>query len=459
MKQYNFPKTFLWGAASSAPQTEGVYRGDGKSPSTWDQWHEQDPERFYDEVGPNRASSVYEHYKEDIQLMKDMGLNSYRTSISWTRLLPDGKHLNMQAVEYYRDYFQTLIDHDIKPIINLFHFDMPWWMMNKGGWANKEIVDHFEYYARVCVQEFGDLIDCWTTFNEPIVHVECSYMYGFHYPAIVDFKKATLAAYHTMLAHSAAIKAMKAVKADIEVGVILNITPIYAKSNAPEDLEAARIADLLNVYSFLDAMVMGTFKQELVEVLRENELLCETTEDELAMIKTYTASFLGVNYYQPKRVQAPKVQTHKPALTPEDLYIPYEMEGRRINPYRGWEIFPEALYDIAKRLQEDYHEIPWYVSENGIGVQDEQRFKNADGKIEDQYRIEFIQEHLKWLQKAIDEGANCFGYHAWTFVDCWSWLNAYKNRYGFISLDLKTQERTRKESSYWFESFIKEQMK
>lgn len=164
----SFPKGFLWGAAASAPQTEGGANLGGKSPSTWDVWFEKEPERFFNQVGPSNTSDVYHRYAEDAGHMKAMNLNSYRTSIAWTRLLPDGKTLNPEAVAYYRDYFQTLRENGVEPVINLFHFDMPWWMMEKGGWENREIVDHFSYYADQAFQAFGDLVKKWATFNEPM---------------------------------------------------------------------------------------------------------------------------------------------------------------------------------------------------------------------------------------------------------------------------------------------------
>lgn len=454
-----FPKGFLWGAAASAPQTEGTFNGDGKSKTTWDHWFEIEPDRFDQKIGPGITSDVYHHYAEDIQLMKDMSLNSYRTSISWSRLLPDGKTLNETAVTYYRDYFQTMIQQGIHPIINLFHFDMPMWMMEKGGWTNSDITDHFAFYAQTCVEQFGDLIKDWTTFNEPIVHVECSYLYEFHYPAIVDFKLAILAGYNTILAHAKAVEAMKKVRSDIKVGTILNLTPVYSRSNSNEDQKATRIANALNITSFLDAMVLGIFDKFLIETLREHKLLPDTNSNDLEIIKDNTADFLGVNYYQPRRVQAPQENIQFPAVVPEDLYVPYVWEDRRMNPYRGWEIYPEAILDIARMIKTKYKNIPWYISENGMGVAEEARFENEEGVIDDSYRIEFVEEHLEYLSQAIEEGANCFGYHMWTFVDCWSWLNGYRNRYGFISVDLQTQKRTPKASSYWMCSLIQSQQR
>ena len=450
MIMLKFPNNFLWGAAASAPQTEGHSLLNGKSATTWDKWFEMNPEKFNNNQGPSDTSNTYEMYHEDVLDMKKIGMNSYRTSISWARLLPDGKTLNPEAVEFYRSYFQDMLDNDIKPIINLFHFDMPWWLMEKGGWENRESVDDFAFYAKTAFEQFGDLVHDWTTFNEPMVHVECGYLYGFHYPAIVDMKKAIQVGYHTLMAHVMATKAFRDSKVKGKIGIILNVLPAYARSESSEDLKAKAASDLLNTKSFLDPAVLGKIPEELVDLLRENKLLPQVESSDRQNIKENTVDFIGINYYQPRRVQAP-TNPKVPAEMPEDLYEPYDWPDKKINPYRGWEIYPKALYDIAIMMRDDYKNIPWYVSENGMGVADEERFMNDDGMIDDQYRIDFIKEHLEQLHKGIEAGSNCFGYHMWTFNDCWSWLNGYRNRYGFYRVDLDNHfKRTVKKSGLWF---------
>lgn len=456
MSELKFSKDFWWGAATSAPQSEGAYNIDGKSPSTWDKWFELEPERFDSGIGPHITSSVYENYKHDIELMKKTNLNSFRTSIAWTRLLPDGKTVNDKAVAFYRDYFQRMKDAGITPIVNLFHFDMPWWQMEKGGWLDYEITNRFAFYAKTAVNLFGDIVEHWVTFNEPIVHVECSYLYGYHYPAEVSFKDAIKAGYHTILAHAKAIKSMREVKPDLKYGTILNLTPVYARSKSEADQRAREIADLLIVRSFLDGMVKGTFDERLVLLLKENNLLVKTDREDMNVIKGVKLDFLGVNYYQPIRVKEPD-DPQFPAKMPSDFFSSYIWPERRMNEYRGWEIYPEALYDIGMLIKNDYDNIPWFVSENGMGVADEMRFVDDEGVIQDDYRIEFIKEHLVQVKKAMDDGSNVMGYHLWTFVDCWSWLNGYRNRYGLYRLDLKTQKRYPKKSSFWLRDLISKQ--
>ncbi len=235
------------------------------------------------------------------------------------------------------------------------------------------------------------------------------------------------------------------------IGIILNLTPSYPRStDDKEDVEAAYIADLFFNRSFLDPSVKGEFPSDLIKLLKENNALPQYELNDLEIIKENTVNYLGVNYYQPRRVKAKETKINKDVFMPEWFFDSYEMPGRKMNVYRGWEIYEKGIYDICINLRDNYGNIEFYISENGMGVEDEERFINDEGIIDDAYRIEFIQDHLAWLHRGIKEGANCKGYHMWTFIDCWSWANTYKNRYGLISLDLETQKRTIKKSGYWF---------
>lgn len=188
-----------------------------------------------------------------------------------------------------------------------------------------------------------------------------------------------------------------------------------------------------------------------MEVLTRDNVLWDATADEMKTIHDNTVDFLGVNYYQPFRAKAKETKfDDSKGWLPNKYFDTYEMPGRRMNPYRGWEIYPKAIYDVAINVRDNYGNIPWYISENGMGVEGEEKFIGKDGVIADDYRIDFIREHLEWLHKAIEEGSNCFGYHLWTPIDCWSWSNAYKNRYGLIALALVTQKKTIKKSGRWF---------
>ncbi len=448
-----FPKNFYWGSATSATQSEGAAHKDGKGENIWDLWYRLEPYKFFNQVGPENTTKRYENYKEDIKLLKQTGHNSFRTSISWSRLIPEGNgEVNQKAVDFYRDYFKSIKDEGITLFVNLFHFDMPVILQEIGGWTNKEVVEYYADYADKAFELFGDLVDRWFTFNEPIVHVEEQYINQNHYPMEVDPKKAVQSGFNSQLASAKAIERFRKHKLDSKIGIVLNLTPAYPRSQNPNDLNAARIADLFQCKSFLDPSIHGEYPRELVEIISQYNLMPEHNEEELAIIKNNTIDFLGVNYYQPLRVKENPYEMKKDAIVmPQNFFIPHIMPGRRINKYRGWEIYPDAVYDIAINIRDNYNNIEWLMTENGMGVENELRFKE-NGQIQDDYRIEFIKEHLEFLHKGIEAGSNCVGYQVWTFIDCWSWLNAYKNRYGLVELDLETQERTIKKSGEWFKT-------
>ncbi|MCL9780045.1 glycoside hydrolase family 1 protein [Vibrio sp. S4M6] len=455
--KYQFPKNFYWGSAASSTQTEGAAFSSGKGESIWDHWFKHEPNRFHNGISSTEASTFYCNYQADIQLMKDIGHNSFRTSISWSRLIPNGVgSVNQEAVEFYSNVIDEQIKQGIQPFICLFHFDMPLSMQQIGGFENREVLDAYANFAETCFLLYGDRVKHWFTFNEPIVPVEGGYLYDFHYPNVVDFKRAVTVAYHTMLAHAKAVEKYRLLELKGQIGIILNLTPSYPRSQHPADTKAARICDLLFNRSFLDPAVKGEYPQELVSLLQEHQQMPEVREGDCELIAKGKVDLLGVNYYQPRRVKARENAVNPDApFMPEHFFDYYEMPGRKMNPHRGWEIFEKGIYDILMNLKENYGNIPCYISENGMGVEGEQKFL-VDGQIQDDYRIEFIQEHLKWLHKGLEEGSNCLGYHLWTFIDNWSWCNAYKNRYGFYQLDLKTQQRSVKKSGEWFAQVSKD---
>jgi len=458
--QYKFPENFWWGSATSGPQSEGDFNKAHKS--VFDYWYEIEPEAFFDRVGPNVASNFYNSYKEDLKKLKEIGLNSLRTSIQWTRLIKDLEtgEPDEDAIRFYNDVIDETIKNGMIPVMNLHHFDIPVELYDKyGGWESKHVVDLFVKFAETAFKLFSDRVKHWTTFNEPIVVVEGEYLYEFHYPKVVDGKKAMQVLYNINLASAKAISKYRELGCHNEggkIGIILNLTPAYPRSNIEADLYASKVANSIFNNSFLDPAVKGKFPELLVKLLKEDEVLWESTEEEMRIIKENTIDFLGVNYYQPRRVKAKEGQfDNSRGWMPDKYFDYYDMPNKRMNPYRGWEIYPQSMYDIAINIRDNYDNIPWYISENGMGVEGEEIYINEDGVIDDDYRIEFFEEHLAYLHKGIVEGSNCFGFHSWTPIDCWSWTNAYKNRYGFVAVDLATQEKTIKKSGRWIKEVSK----
>ena len=397
-------------------------------------------EEILDELGQMPLPPYITHKLED--------KNRYQTVYAKN---PGSAAAPTAGLHFTPELLEKIKEKGIHLLVNLYHFDLPMALQEQGdGWENKETAYAYQEYARFCFKTYGDLVDQWITFNEPIVPVEFGYFYDAHFPHKVDAAAAVKVAYHTQLASSLAVKACHEVDPNYRIGIVLNLTPAYPRSQHPEDVKAARIAELFQAKSFLDPSVLGHYPEELVEILRERDLLPDYDPFELRLIEENTVDYLGVNYYQPLRVAAPRYAPNPASpLLFEQFYEPYVMPGRKINPHRGWEIYEQGLYDIAQNIKENYGNIEWILTENGMGVEGEEKFRK-DGVIQDDYRIDFVKDHLRELHRAIQDGANCKGYLIWTFIDCWSWLNGYKNRYGLVELDLESQKRTLKKSGHWF---------
>lgn len=463
MPKHIFPKNFWWGGASSGCQSEGFHNK--AHLNLMDFWFKQSPQDFFDGVGPFEASEFYTHYEDDLKMMREIGMNSFRTSIQWARLIDDldSASYNKEARAYYDKLIDAMHKNNIEPIINLYHFDMPIEIFQKhNGWISRESVELFVKYAKTAFELFGDKVKYWCVVNEPVVQPEAGYLYGFHYPKFIGHGiDAVQVTYHMNLATAKVIEAFKQSRAGKNGGkicTVLNLTPTYPATDSLADKKAADFSDDFFNNIYVDSAVKGQLTPSLVEVLQRDKVLWKAQDGDAQIFKNNTVDFLGINYYQPRRVQSrknPLPQNFSKEWMPDIYFEDYIWKDRRMNPYRGWEIHPETIYKIAMNMKNNYPNMPWFISENGMGVEGEAKFINKDGEICDDYRIEFYEEHLGWLHKAIQEGSNCFGFHAWTPFDCWSWNNAYKNRYGYIAVDLATQKRTIKKSGYWLKEVSK----
>jgi 6-phospho-beta-glucosidase len=455
MNQYRFPDGFFWGAAASGPQTEGTK---GKCHrSIWDSWFASQPQRFFQQIGPQNVCETYTKYKEDVALMKQLGFNSFRTSIQWSRLIADFEtgEPDADAVRFYNDYLDEMIANGIEPMINLYHFDMPEILQEQyGGFESTKVTDLFARFAKTAFTLFGHKVKYWITFNEPIVPVEGGYLYDFHYPCKKDGKLAAQVAFNIMLAHAKTVHLYREMALPGEIGVVLNLTPSYTRNDSLEDKKAAWFADLLFNRSFLDPLVKHQFPKELCEILSEHHCLPDVSAADVALITSSEIDFLGVNYYVPRRVKAREEEYSLDYFTPEVYFENYINPQGRFNPYRdNNEILPQAIYDIAKNIRDNYGNVKWYLAEIGIAMDLESEGPvHSDGVIDDSFRIDLMQEHLIQLHRAIEEGANCFGVHQWTFIDNWSWINSFKRRYGFYRLDVETGQRYPKKNGLWFKA-------
>ncbi|MCM3217221.1 glycoside hydrolase family 1 protein [Niallia taxi] len=459
----NIPDDFIIGAAASAWQTEGWSGKKESQDSYLDLWYKNNKNVWHNGYGPGVATNFYNRYKEDIGIMADIGLTHYRTSINWSRFLSDYEEAEVD--EEYAAYIDKVIDEllekGVEPMICLEHYEVPAYLFEKyGGWNSKHVVDLFVKYADKVLDRFGHKVKHWFTFNEPIVVQTRVYLDAIRYPFEQNTKKWMQWNFHKALATAKVVELFKQKglkeKTGAKMGVILNPEVTYARSTAPHDQQAAQIYDLFFNRIFLDPSIKGEYPQQLFDLMVKHDIAFDYTQEDLEVIKKNTVDYVGINLYYPHRVKARTIAWNEGTpFHPSFYYEMFDMPGKKMNPFRGWEIYPQIMYDMAIRMKEEYGNIEWFIAENGMGVENEARYKDEEGRIQDDYRIEFISEHMKWLLKAVEEGSNCKGYMLWAFTDNVSPMNAFKNRYGLVEINLEdNRNRKKKKSALWYKSII-----
>lgn len=454
-KQITIPNDFILGAAASAWQTEG-WSGKKAGQDSWlDLWYKNDRHVWHNGYGPAVATDFINRYREDVALMKQAGLTHYRTSINWSRFLTD--YENATVDEEYAAYYDALFDEmhrqGIEPMICLEHYELPGVLLETyGGWGSKHVVELFVRYAEKVFERYHTKVTRWFSFNEPIVVQTRVYLDALRWPYEQNTGTWMQWNHHKVLATARMVKLFREKGYRGSVGCILNPEVTYPRSRAPHDVRAAEMYDLFYNRVFLDPLVHGQYPQALFTLLEQHQVQWDYTPEELALIADNTVDELGINLYYPHRLKAPSRAWHpETPFHPAYYYEPFELPGRRMNKSRGWEIYPRIIYDMAMRIKNDYRNIRWFVAESGMGVENEAQFRNRDGIIEDNYRIDFISEHLYYTLLAREEGANCHGYMLWAFTDNVSPMNAFKNRYGLIEIDLDdNRARRAKKSAAWF---------
>ena len=460
MKKINFPKDFFFGGAVSAEQTEG--KGiTKKAESIFDRHHSERPKDFYNNVGPDLAIDTTKKYKEDVALLKSLDINSHRTSISWGRIFPTSNYEkpDPEAVQYYHDYIDEFRKNGIELFLTIYHFDMPQRELDLGGFESREVWQNFDKYASFIFKEFGGKVKYWTTMNEPWVPVQSSYIHGIQAPFLKNEQRAVNAAYGIVMSHAKAVisfnRIVKQKHNTHQIGAIFDSKVVYPKDpNNPADVKAAEYMDYYQFTGLTDPFVNGVWRPEVVKWVNDMDIFpenhCKEDIEELAKIKL---DFVGLNFYAPARAEAP---VGKAKNVFEKYFKPYELPGRRENRFRGWEIYPEAVYDTLKVMYDRYgNKLKYMLTEFGMGVQNESLYRDKDGVINDNYRISFIKEHLQHLHRFMtDFDVEVIGAHVWATFDCWSWNNAYKNTYGLIEVDLATMERKPKQSGYFMQELI-----
>lgn len=440
----------------SGPQTEGAWNIDGRLRSYWDMYSDNEINMFHNNVGSYVGNDMYHHYEEDIKLLKSLNFKSFRTSIQWTRLIDQDGNINPKGAKWYHKLIDCAHENGLEIFINMYHFDMPECLLKRGGWENREVVEAYVNYVTKAMLEFGFKVKYWFTFNEPCVEPEKEYLDGIWYPYIKNFKKSIQVQYHITLAHCLAVSAFRKLQKKgklidgAKIGIINNFSPSYTKENPTEkDLEAVRMTDGLHNRWWLDIAAHGHLPNDVLDTI-ENRWQIEiyTRAGDKEILSKGKVDWLGFNYYKPRRVQAPDLEFDKNGMP--CISKPYIWSERKMNNYRGWEIYPKGIYDFGMKIKNECPDLPFFISENGMGAEKEDVFCDEKGVIQDDYRIEFIKDHLNWVAKAIEDGANCLGYHYWGAIDNWSWINAFKNRYGFIKVCLDDNyRRVEKKSASW----------
>jgi len=448
MKKIYFPEGFIWGAATSSYQIEGAWNEDGKGESIWDA-ATHTPGKIKNGDTGDVACDHYHRYKEDVQLMKEMGLKAYRFSVSWPRIFPTGKgKINNKGVEFYDNLINELISNDIDPFITLYHWDLPLEFNKIGAWESREVVNAFAEYAKFMFNHFGDRVKNWITFNEPLVFAVWFYFFGIY--GKKDMASGIRATHLVNVAHAKAIEAYRSSDySDGQIGITLNLNSIYPKTNSSLDAEGVKIVDGVMNRWFLDPVFKAEYPPDIIPIFEKNLNFPPIPDEDLKLLEENPMDFIGINNYSCTRVGVKK---------PEDL----NDLGKLLLPRRpakgvevsemGWEVYPEGLYDLLKRVDNDYNHTPIYITENGMACKDE---VIADNVVQDDDRLSYLKRYFEATHRAMDEGVKLKGYFVWSLLDNFEWIEGYSKRFGIIRVNFDTQERKWKKSALWYKDVIK----
>lgn len=433
-----FPEGFLWGAATASYQIEGAWDEDGKGESIWDRFSHT-PGKVQDGDTGDVACDHYHRWREDVTLIKSMGLNAYRFSVAWPRIFPAGRgEVNQAGIDFYSRLVDALLEAEIEPWVTLYHWDLPQALQEEGGWAARRVVDAFAEYTDIVTRALGDRVKNWITFNEPWVSAFVGYQDGYHAPGLTDQNAAVAAAHHLLLSHGRAVPVIRANSQDAYVGITLNLTPqVPASPSIPDRRLATWIDGYINRY-FLDPLVGRGYPADIAAVYGKSMDVVEPGDlDEIAV----PIDFLGVNYYTRNITRDDSVEANLPVtIQPGDEIT--EMD---------WEVYPQGLYNILGRLHFDYGFPAIYITENGAAFVDN---ISPDGQVDDQQRLSYIKRHLEMIHKAIQIGGPVKGYFAWSLLDNFEWGFGYSKRFGIVYVDYQTQQRTLKSSAKWYRQVI-----
>jgi beta-glucosidase len=435
-----FPKNFLWGTATSAHQVEGSPLADGAGASIWQRFSHT-PGRVRNGETADVACDHYLRYPEDVALMRELGLNAYRFSIAWPRVLPEGRGTpNPKGIGFYERLVDALLEHDIEPCVTLYHWDLPAALDDRGGWLNPDISNWFADYAALMFRRLDGRVKLWATLNEPWVVADGGYLHGALAPGHRNRFEAPIASHQLMRAHGAAVTAYRA-EGKQRIGIVVNIEPKYPASQERDDVAATQRAEAYMNRQYLDPVFLGRYPHEMTEIF--GEAWPDWPVEDFALIRQ-PLDFLGINYYTRSVVRA------DPGSWPLGA-APVRQEGA-IYTETAWEVYPQGLNDMLLWAKKRYGDLPIYLTENGAAFPDPPTLDGSE--LADPLRVDYLRTHLRAAHAAREHGVDLRGYFVWSLLDNFEWALGYSKRFGIVHVDFATQKRTPKASARFYSQVI-----
>jgi beta-glucosidase len=429
--------TFVWGTATSSYQIEGAVSEDGRGPSIWDTFCAT-PGKVRDGDSGAVACDFYHRYPQDIDLMRELGIDAFRFSIAWPRVVPSGRGaVNDAGLDFYDRLVDALLEAGIRPFPTLYHWDLPQPLEDAGGWRSRATAEAFAEYAEAVVRRLGDRVQDWTTHNEPFCTAWLGHVVGVHAPGLTDVAAGVSAVHHVLLSHGLAVEVIRRERPEAKAGIVFDVWPVHPASDDPPDGDAARETDGERNRLFLDPVLRGSYPQEVLERLGAEP---PVEDGDLARMSA-PLDFVGINNYS-RTVAAAAPDGGRPVID-----VP---QGAAVTA-TGWEIYPDALYEVLVRLHREYGVQSLYVTESGAAFDDR---RGADGRVDDPDRVSYLEGYVGAALRARAEGVPLEGYFVWSLLDNFEWSEGYSKRFGIVYVDFETLERVPKSSFAWYRDRI-----
>ncbi|HEY0068472.1 MAG TPA: GH1 family beta-glucosidase [Chloroflexia bacterium] len=428
-----FPPGFVWGAATAAYQIEGAWNEDGKGESIWDRFSHT-PGKVHGGDTGDIACNHYYRYRDDIALMKQLGLQAYRFSVSWPRVIPEGRgKVNPAGLDFYDRLVDELLSTGIQPFLTLYHWDLPQALQDTGGWDNRDTTGYFADYAALMAKRLGDRVQRWTTFNEPYVSAFVGNLSGEHAPGFTDRALAFRVTHHLLVAHGLAVQAIRSSAPGVEAGIVLDFAPPEPANDTDANRDAVEAMWQGGGALFIDPLLRAHYPVAVQAKIEESKVAVKPGD--LALI-AQPLDFMGVNYYR--------------RMVTDEQGKPARVEGAEYTEM-DWEVHAPAFKRLLLRLAREYRLPPLYITENGASFVDE---VGQDGKVHDPRRVSYLTEHLGAVREAMAEGMDIRGYFVWSLLDNFEWAKGYSKRFGIVYVDYPTQRRIVKDSGQWYAQAI-----